>query len=132
MLCSLYLTVKHFALLHQEFHRRFEICSGLPPSPPSAPDSVGNGAFGNSRNARAIKPLGVDVGRTPKKVNGSLIAISVLSTIVALIICTAAAWLLILKFRDSDDMSPHSAIPKISRSSGMCTHPSNPCRCTIV
>jgi hypothetical protein len=31
--------------------------------------------------------------------------------------------LLILKFRDSDDIAqryPHSAIPKFSRSSGMC------------
>jgi hypothetical protein len=51
-------------------------------------------------------------------VNGSLIAIAVLSTVIALILCTAAAWLLILKLRDSDD-NPHSAIPKISRSSGM-------------
>jgi hypothetical protein len=64
-----------------------------------------------------MKPLGVDVGRPKRKVNGSLIAIAVLSTVIALILCTAAAWLLILKLRDSDD-NPHSAIPKISRSSG--------------
>ncbi|KAF7035306.1 hypothetical protein CFC21_046215 [Triticum aestivum] len=97
----------------------YVVYPGLPPSPPSAPA----GAFGNSRNARAMKPLGVDVGKPPKKVNGSVIAIAVLSTVIALIICTVAAWLLILRFRDSDDMAqgyPHSAIPKISRSSGTC------------
>ncbi|CAM0880206.1 unnamed protein product [Alopecurus aequalis] len=96
----------------------YVVYPGLPPSPPSAPDAVGN-----SRNARAMKPLGVDVGRPKRKVNGSLVAIAVLSTVVALIICTAAAWLLILKFRNSDDMAqryPHSAIPKFSRSSGTC------------
>ncbi|KAM3197065.1 hypothetical protein ACQJBY_072624 [Aegilops geniculata] len=97
----------------------YVVYPGLPPSPPSAPA----GAFGNSRNARAMKPLGVDVRKPPKKVNGSVIAIAVLSTVIALIICTVAAWLLILRFRDSDDMAPgypHSAIPKISRSSGTC------------
>ncbi|VAH57653.1 unnamed protein product [Triticum turgidum subsp. durum] len=97
----------------------YVVYPGLPPSPPSAPA----GAFGNSRNARAMKPLGVDVGRPKRKVNGSVIAIAVLSTVIALIICTVAAWLLILRFRDSDDMAqgyPHSAIPKISRSSGTC------------
>lgn len=98
----------------------YVVYPGLPPSPPSAPNA---GAFGNSRNARAMKPLGVDVGRPKRKVNGSVIAIAVLSTVIALIICTVAAWLLILRFRDSDDMAqgyPHSAIPKISRSSGTC------------
>ncbi|KAM0835676.1 hypothetical protein ACQ4PT_062784 [Festuca glaucescens] len=101
----------------------YVVYPGLPPSPPSAPDGGGHGAFGNSRNARAMKPLGVDVGRPKRKVNGSVIAIAVLSTVIALIICIAAAWLLILKFRDSDDIAqryPHSAIPKFSRSSGTC------------
>ncbi|VAH73348.1 hypothetical protein VPH35_050307 [Triticum aestivum] len=97
----------------------YVVYPGLPPSPPSAPA----GAFGNSRNARAMKPLGVDVGKPKRKVNGSVIAIAALSTVIALIICIVAAWLLILKFRDSDDIAqgyPHSAIPKISRSSGTC------------
>lgn len=110
------------------FDQRYVFFSGLPPSPPSAPEGVGDGAFGNSRNARAIKPLGVDVRRPKRKVNGSLIAIAVLSTVIALIICTLAAWLLILRFRGSDDMAqrfPHSALLKFSRSSGMCCHPAN-------
>lgn len=101
----------------------YVVYPGLPPSPPSAPEGVGKGAFGNSRNGRAMKPLGVDVRRPKRKVNGSLIAIAVLSTVIALIICTLSAWLLIIRFRDSDDMAqqfPHSAIPKFSRSSGTC------------
>ncbi|XP_015622425.1 receptor-like serine/threonine-protein kinase ALE2 isoform X1 [Oryza sativa Japonica Group] len=99
----------------------YVVYPGLPPSPPSAPESVGDGAFGNNRNARAMKPLGVDVGRPKKRVNGSLIAIAVLSTVIALIICTLAAWLLIIRFRGSDGLAqrfPHSALPKFSRSSG--------------
>jgi hypothetical protein len=49
-----------------------------------------------------------------------------LSTVIALIICTLAAWLLIIRFRGSDGLAqrfPHSALPKFARSSGMCTHP---------
>ncbi|KAL6838708.1 hypothetical protein ACP4OV_031422 [Aristida adscensionis] len=100
----------------------YVVYPGLPPSPPSAPGSVGDGAFGNNRNARAMKPLGVDVSRKPKrKVNGSLIAIAVLSAVIALIICSLAAWLLLLRFRGSDEMAqrfPHGVLPKFSRSSG--------------
>ncbi|KAL5227690.1 hypothetical protein ABZP36_015955 [Zizania latifolia] len=99
----------------------YVVYPGLPPSPPSAPESVGDGAFGNNRNAQAMKPLGVDVRRPKRKVNGSLIAIAVLSTVIALIICTLAVWLLIVRFRGSDGMAqgfPHSALPKFSRSSG--------------
>ncbi|CAO2161420.1 unnamed protein product [Urochloa humidicola] len=99
----------------------YVVYPGLPPSPPSAPEGVGDGAFGNNRNARAMKPLGVDVRRTKRKVNGSLIAIAVLSTVIALIICCLAAWLLILRFRGPSDTAqgfPHSVLPKFSRSSG--------------
>lgn len=98
-------------------------CAGLPPSPPSASEGVGDGALGNNRNARAIKPLGVDVSRRKRKVNGSLIAIAVLSTVIALIICCLAAWLLIVRFRGQNDTAqgfPHSVLPKFSRSSGTC------------
>jgi hypothetical protein len=73
VLCSLSLTVKHFVLLHQEFHQRLGFSSGLPPSPPSALDGVGNGEFGIIRNARAMKPIGDDVGMPKRKANGSLI-----------------------------------------------------------
>ncbi|KAF0915983.1 hypothetical protein E2562_000616 [Oryza meyeriana var. granulata] len=99
----------------------YVVYPGLPPSPPSAPESVGDGAFGNNRNARAMKPLGVDVSRPKKRINGSLIAIAILSTVIALIVCTLAAWLLIIRFRGSDGLArrfPHSALPKFSRSSG--------------
>ncbi|XP_015688161.1 receptor-like serine/threonine-protein kinase ALE2 isoform X2 [Oryza brachyantha] len=99
----------------------YVVYPGLPPSPPSAPESVGDGAFSNSRNARAMKPLGVDVNRPKRKANGSLIAIAVLSTVIALIICTLVAWLLVIRFRGLDGLAqrfPHSALPKFSRSSG--------------
>uniref|UniRef100_A0A0D9UXW2 Protein kinase domain-containing protein n=1 Tax=Leersia perrieri TaxID=77586 RepID=A0A0D9UXW2_9ORYZ len=99
----------------------YVVYPGLPPSPPSAPESVGDGAFGNNRNARAMKPLGVDVSRPKRKGNGSLIAIVVLSTVIALIICSLAAWLLTIRFRGSDGLAqrfPHNALPKFSRSSG--------------
>ncbi|TKW13970.1 hypothetical protein SEVIR_5G135900v4 [Setaria viridis] len=98
----------------------YVVYPGLPPSPPSAPEGVGDGAFGNNRNARAMKPLGVDVRRPKRKVNGSLIAIAVLSTVIALIICCLAAWLLILRFRGPSDTAqgfPHNVLPKFSRSS---------------
>ncbi|CAL4952134.1 unnamed protein product [Urochloa decumbens] len=94
----------------------YVVYPGLPPSPPSAPEGVGN-----NRNARAMKPLGVDVRRPKRKVNGSLIAIAVLSTVIALIICCLAAWLLILRFRGPSDTAqgfPHCVLPKFSRSSG--------------
>ncbi|KAG2586390.1 hypothetical protein PVAP13_5NG053700 [Panicum virgatum] len=99
----------------------YVVYPGLPPSPPSAPEGVGDGAFGNNRNARAMKPLGVDIRRPKRKVNGSLIAIAVLSTIIALIFCCLAAWLLILRFRGPSDTAQgfaHSVLPKFSRSSG--------------
>ncbi|XP_062195296.1 receptor-like serine/threonine-protein kinase ALE2 isoform X2 [Phragmites australis] len=104
-----------------EYKILYVVYPGLPPSPPSAPESIGDGAFGNNRNAQALKPLGVDVSRPKRKVNGSLIAIAVLSTVIALIICSLAAWLLILAFKGSGDMVqtfPHSVLPKFSRSSG--------------
>ncbi|KAJ1282171.1 hypothetical protein BS78_03G030400 [Paspalum vaginatum] len=98
----------------------YVVYPGLPPSPPSAPEGDGDRALDN-RNARAMKPLGVDIRRPKRKVNGSLIAIAVLSTVIALIIFCLAAWLLIVRFRGSSDTAqefPHSVLPKFSRSSG--------------
>ncbi|OEL36712.1 Receptor-like serine/threonine-protein kinase ALE2, partial [Dichanthelium oligosanthes] len=103
--------------------KNYDFFAGLPPSPPSS-HGVDDGAFGNNRNARAMKPLGVDVRRPKRKVNGSLITIAVLSTVIALIICCLAAWLLILRFRGPSDTAqgfPHSVLPKFSRSSGTCS-----------
>lgn len=99
----------------------YVVYPGLPPSPPSGQEGVGDGAFGNNRNARAVKPLGVDVRSPKRKVNGSLIAIVVLSTVIALIICCLAAWSLILRFRGPSHTArgfPHTVLPKFSRSSG--------------
>ncbi|XP_062087688.1 receptor-like serine/threonine-protein kinase ALE2 isoform X2 [Humulus lupulus] len=77
---------------------------GLPPSPPSAPLSIStidDGPYsGHNNNGRGIlKPLGVDVSR--RKHNGlskSMIAIIVISSFTAFVVCLGVVWLLLLKF----------------------------------
>ncbi|XP_039032690.1 receptor-like serine/threonine-protein kinase ALE2 [Hibiscus syriacus] len=78
---------------------------GLPPSPPLPPDAgmIDSGPYpGNDNNARAIKPLGVDVhGKRQKNVlSGGVIAIIVLSVLVFVVLCSAFAWVLLFKHRD--------------------------------
>ncbi|GMI89425.1 hypothetical protein like AT5G56890 [Hibiscus trionum] len=78
---------------------------GLPPSPPLPPDAgmIDGGPYpGNDNNARAIKPLGVDVhGKQQKNVlSGGVIAIIVLSILVVVVLCSAFAWVLLFKHRD--------------------------------
>ncbi|KAK8654712.1 hypothetical protein V6N13_107315 [Hibiscus sabdariffa] len=78
---------------------------GLPPSPPLPPDAgmIDGGPYpGNDNNARAIKPLGVDVhGKQQKNVlSGGVIAIIVLSGLVVVVLCSAFAWVLLFKRRD--------------------------------
>ncbi|KAK9099312.1 hypothetical protein Syun_026357 [Stephania yunnanensis] len=76
--------------------------SGLPPSPPSAPLSVstidGGPHFGKDNSATMLHPLGVDVKKNQKDgLSGSMIAIIVLSSSIALGLCIGVAWLLLLK-----------------------------------
>nr|DAD48993.1 TPA_asm: hypothetical protein HUJ06_018930 [Nelumbo nucifera] len=76
---------------------------GLPPSPPSATSSittVDGGPFsGRGNDGRTIHPLGVDVRRRQKGgLGGSMIAIIVLSSAIAIVLCIGVAWLLLLKF----------------------------------
>lgn len=76
--------------------------AGLPPSPPSSPlsiSTVDDGPYGGRENhGQKMKPLGVDVPRRRKSgVNGSMIAIIVLSCFMAFVICLAIAWLLVWK-----------------------------------
>ncbi|XVE97984.1 hypothetical protein REPUB_Repub03eG0066100 [Reevesia pubescens] len=79
---------------------------GLPPSPPLPPSDIGiidGGPYpGNDNNARAIRPLGVDVHRKRHKygLSGGVIAIIVLSMLVAVVLCSAIAWVLLFKHRD--------------------------------
>ncbi|XP_072999893.1 receptor-like serine/threonine-protein kinase ALE2 isoform X2 [Typha latifolia] len=95
---------------------------GLPSSPPAVPVNINvdDGPFGNNNNARTMKPLGVDVGRLKRKVSGSLIAIIVLSSTIAFILCTGVALLLLLKRRNNIDLPerfPHILLPKFAKSS---------------
>ncbi|XP_037497723.1 receptor-like serine/threonine-protein kinase ALE2 isoform X2 [Jatropha curcas] len=74
---------------------------GLPPSPPSplSISTIDNEPYpGRDNNGITNKPLGVDVPKRKKDgLNGSLIAVIVVSSFTALVICIAIAWLLLLK-----------------------------------
>ncbi|KAG8636126.1 hypothetical protein MANES_16G101700v8 [Manihot esculenta] len=78
---------------------------GLPPSPPSAPSGItiiDDGPYsGNGNNARTVKPLGVDIRKRQQKdgLGGGIIAIIALSASVALVLCSAVAWLLVVRHR---------------------------------
>ncbi|XP_008782532.2 receptor-like serine/threonine-protein kinase ALE2 isoform X2 [Phoenix dactylifera] len=96
---------------------------GLPPSPPASPanNNVGYGTMGSS-NARTIKPLGVDVRKQNKKLSGRIVAVIVLSSFIALILCVGAAWLLLVKRRDHTCLPaarvPHTLLPYFGKQSG--------------
>ncbi|OMO67290.1 hypothetical protein CCACVL1_20632 [Corchorus capsularis] len=100
---------------------------GLPPSPPLPPSDVGlidGGPYpGNGNNARAIKPLGVDVhGKRHRSVlSGGVIAIIVLSVLVALVLCSAIAWALLYKCRGQASQqapTPQPLLPSLAKPSG--------------
>ncbi|KAK9032117.1 hypothetical protein V6N11_056400 [Hibiscus sabdariffa] len=99
---------------------------GLPPSPPLPPDAdmIDGGPYsGNGNNARAIKPLGVDVhGKRQKNLlNGGVIAIIVLSVLVVVVLCSAFAWVLLFKHRDQASQratSPQHLLTSHAKPSG--------------
>lgn len=99
------------------------IYAGLPPSPPASAvnNNVGYGTIGSS-NAGTTKPLGVDVRKQNKKLSGRIVAVIVLSSFIALILCVGAAWLL-LKRRDHICLPtagvPHTLLPSFVKQSGM-------------
>lgn len=77
---------------------------GLPPSPPSAPSDItiiDDGPYSGNNNAKKIKPIGVDVRRRQQKdgLGGGVIAIIALSASVALVLCFAVAWILLVRHR---------------------------------
>ncbi|KAJ0090079.1 hypothetical protein Patl1_13475 [Pistacia atlantica] len=79
---------------------------GLPPSPPSASSDItiiDDGPY-SGNNGRAIKPEGVNVPKRQKKhgLSGGTIAIVVLSAFVAVVLCSAVAWVLFSKYRGRD------------------------------
>lgn len=76
---------------------------GLPPSPP-APSSIStidekpNPVIDN--NGMEMKPLGVEVRRRKKgRIGRGIIAVIVLSSFTAFVICLGVVWLLLLKCR---------------------------------
>ncbi|GMI94885.1 hypothetical protein HRI_003157700 [Hibiscus trionum] len=99
---------------------------GLPPSPPLPPDAdmIGGGPYSsNDNNARAIKPLGVDVhGKRQKNVlSGGVIAIIVMSVLVVAVLCSAFAWVLLFKHRDQGSQratSPQHLLTSHAKPSG--------------
>ncbi|XWS26694.1 hypothetical protein CRYUN_Cryun26dG0052200 [Craigia yunnanensis] len=100
---------------------------GLPPSPPLPPSDVGiidgEPYSGNDNNARAIKPLGVDVhGKRHKYLlSGGVIAIIVLSMLVVVVLCSAIAWVLLFKRRDHTSQqaaTPHHPLTSLAKPSG--------------
>ncbi|XWS17410.1 hypothetical protein CRYUN_Cryun33cG0064900 [Craigia yunnanensis] len=100
---------------------------GLPPSPPLPPFNVGiidgEPYSGNDNNARVIKPLGVDVhGKRHKYLlSGGVIAIIVLFMLLAVVLCSAIAWVLLFKCRDHASQpaaSPHHPLTSLAKPSG--------------
>ncbi|KAH7681969.1 Non-specific serine/threonine protein kinase protein [Dioscorea alata] len=95
---------------------------GLPPSPPMAPANINaDGSLANTNNARAIKPLGVDIRKPKENISKSLIAIIVLSSVIALILCVGAAWFLLLKCRNHaqpTSQPPQPLLPSFAKSAG--------------
>ncbi|XP_050216756.1 receptor-like serine/threonine-protein kinase ALE2 isoform X2 [Mercurialis annua] len=75
---------------------------GLPPSPPSGISIIDDGPYsGNNNNARTIKPLGVDPHKRHQNngLGAGMIAIIALSGSVALILCSAVAWVFLVRHR---------------------------------
>ena len=102
-------------------------CIALPPSPPLPPSSItiiDGGPFStNDDNGRTLKPLGVDVHRMQHKggLSWGIITIIALSAFVAIVLCSAAAWVLLLKFRDHADQpapTPRVLPPSLPKPTG--------------
>ncbi|WCJ42685.1 Protein kinase superfamily protein [Euphorbia peplus] len=75
---------------------------GLPPSPPSANSGIIiiDDGPGNNNNARTIKPLGVDVpGHQKNRLGPGAIAVIALSASVVVVLCSAVAWVLLVRRR---------------------------------
>ncbi|PON48720.1 Tyrosine-protein kinase [Trema orientale] len=97
---------------------------GLPASPPSDVGIIDDGPYaGTDDNGRTIKPLGVDVPKRKHKdrLSGGVIAIIVISALLAVILCSAAAWVFIFKHRDQVSQpgpAPQVLLPTLFKPSG--------------
>ncbi|KAF7837891.1 receptor-like serine/threonine-protein kinase ALE2 isoform X5 [Senna tora] len=105
----------------------YVIYPGLPPSPPLPPSSItmiDGGPFSNNGNdGRTIKPLGVDIPKRHHKrgLSSGVIAIISLSAFVAVVLCSAAAWVLLFKHRDHVSQTastPRVLPPSLSKTPG--------------
>ncbi|XP_062008647.1 receptor-like serine/threonine-protein kinase ALE2 isoform X1 [Rosa rugosa] len=85
---------------------------GLPPSPPSAPSAIStidDGPYmGQDNNGRVIKPIPVNVPRKRNDgIKGSMLAVIVLSSFTAFLLCVGFVWLLLLKCRSHSHKPEH-------------------------
>lgn len=97
------------------------IYAGLPPSPPMALGNIDNGGYGNDNNPKTIHPLAADVRKQKEKQNGTVIAIIILSAVIALALCVGAAWVFLLKHRELSHLpiiTPQMSLPPFSKASG--------------
>lgn len=92
--------------------------------PPSDVTIIDDGPYlGNDNNARTNKPLGVELPRRQHKrgLSAGLVAIIVLSAIVAVVSCAAVVWILLLKQKGQSgqqEPTPQALIPSGAKSSG--------------
>ena len=76
---------------------------------------------GHGNDGSTIKPLGVDVPRKNKdEPHGSMIAVIVLSSVTAFVVCIAVIWLLLLKCGcvHQHKQTPHVLISSEGKPSG--------------
>ncbi|OMO70750.1 hypothetical protein CCACVL1_18670 [Corchorus capsularis] len=99
---------------------------GLPPSPPAAStgvSAVDDGPFsGHNNHGQAAKPLGVDVPRKNREgLKRSMIAVIILSSFSAFIVCLGIIWLILLKYGycvKKPDQKPQTIAPTSEKPSG--------------
>ncbi|KAL6984657.1 hypothetical protein U1Q18_018035 [Sarracenia purpurea var. burkii] len=96
---------------------------GLPPSPPSSVTVIDGGPYSShGNNGRNVQPLGVDVRRPHHKngLNGSVVAVIILSASIAVILCCAVVWVFLFKRRNCpQEWPPPANLPSLSKPSGI-------------
>ncbi|KAL4652543.1 hypothetical protein ACB092_01G241000 [Castanea dentata] len=98
---------------------------GLPPSPPlpSGITIIDGGPYSGTSNARTNKPLGVELqkGRHNNGLSGGIIAIIALSAFVGVVLCSAAAWVVLFKHRNNACGTVPTAhtLPPLTKPSGL-------------
>ncbi|KAL6972716.1 hypothetical protein U1Q18_026889 [Sarracenia purpurea var. burkii] len=95
---------------------------GLPPSPPMVPSTIDDQPYpGHDNDGGAIKPLGVNVpSKRKNRPHGGMIAVTVLSSLAAFVVCMGVIWLFLLKFGGvhQREQTPHVSISSHEKPSG--------------